>query len=294
MQKQRDDAREDSRKGAYDYCDLHNKLRDTENELYYSNERLQDADQSMNDERKEFRENIQELNDQHLVDEEKIRSLNQEVWNTECDCDEFERKFAYASQESQRLEQEHQRLEQEHQQLEASLAEKDETIHELQALRNDTISEPYIYTQPNEEIGLHQPITTTPTLRDTAPDQAAANEEQTDPRGIELENLRDVHAKCGEDLEKQVAAKDGELAEKDEAIRVLRAEKKTADETFAETVANLQTKLREKGEEVACLERRAGHWLLTRRLLRTLRHLAMLMLSVTRTQLARTPGLANW
>ena len=258
MQKQRDDAREDSKKGAYDYCNLHNKLRDTENELYYSNERLQDADRSMNDERKEFRDNIQELNDQSYVDEEKIRSLNQEVWNTECDRDEYHRKFAYASQE-------HQRLEQEHQQLEASLAEKDETINKLQALDNDAVSEPiatvlppYIYTQSNKEIGLYQPITTTPTLRNTAPEQATANEEETDPRGIELENLRDVHAKCGEDLEKQVAAKDGELAEKDEEIRVLRAEKKTADETSAGTVANLQTKLREKGEEVADLEEANG------------------------------------
>ena len=221
MKKQRDDAREDSRNGAHECCDLHNKLRDTENELYYSNERLQDADNGINDERKEFRDTTQELNDQHLVDEEEIRSLRQHVSNTECDRDEYRRRLDYASRKNQRLEREHQ-------QLQASLVEKDETIKDLQAYKDDavsapitTVSSPPIYTQPNGDIELYQPITTPLTLRDTAPEQATANEEDTDARVIELENLRDVHAKCGEDLEKQVAVKDGELAKRDDRINVL-------------------------------------------------------------------------
>ena len=221
MKKQRDDAREDSKNGAYECCDLHNKLRDTENELFYSNERLQDADNGMNDERKEFRNTIQELNDQHLVDEEEIRSLRQDVSNTECDRDEYGRRLGYASRENQRLEREHQ-------QLQASLVEKDQTIQDLQAYKDNTVSAPIttvssppIYIQPNGEIELYQPIITPLTLRDIAPEQATTNEEDTSARVIELENLRNVHAKCGEDLEKQVAVKDGELAKRDDRINVL-------------------------------------------------------------------------
>lgn len=103
IRNQRDEPREDSRKGAYEWCDLHTKLRDTENGLYRANEKLQDADSDMNEERKEFRDAIQGLNDQHLADQEQIRSLEQDVWNTESDRDGYSRQVLQVSRESGEL-----------------------------------------------------------------------------------------------------------------------------------------------------------------------------------------------
>lgn len=228
IRKQRDDAREDSTKGA-SKCDvLDNKLKDAMIELCYANERLQDADNGMDDERKEFRDTIQELNDQHLVNEETIRSLKQDLSNTECDCEEYERKLSYASQKSQELAWENQKLEREKQQLEASLAENENTINDLQAHKNDSIPEPVaavtptsIYTQPHDDIETDRPVTTILTLKDPAIEEATADEEETDAHGIEFENRCDAHAKSGERLEKKVSAKDDELAERDGRIKDL-------------------------------------------------------------------------
>lgn len=100
---QRDEAREYSKKGAYESCNLHAKLRDTENELNRASEKLQDADSDMNGERKEFRNTIQGLNDQLLVDQEKIRSLEQDVWNTESDRDGYRRQVFQGSKENRTL-----------------------------------------------------------------------------------------------------------------------------------------------------------------------------------------------
>lgn len=94
IKNQRDEAREDSRKGAYEWCDLHLKLRDTENELYHANEKLQDADSG---------DTIQGLNDQHLVYREEIRSLEQDVWNTESDRDGYSRQVVQVSKENEKL-----------------------------------------------------------------------------------------------------------------------------------------------------------------------------------------------
>ena len=115
---ERDDARKDCTRGGYEWCDLRGRLRDTENELYHANERVQDVDNDTEDERKEFRGTIQELNDQHLVDQEEIRSLKQHVSNSECDRGEYGRKLGYASRESQILARENQKLENEKQELE--------------------------------------------------------------------------------------------------------------------------------------------------------------------------------
>ncbi|KAF6240063.1 hypothetical protein HO173_001673 [Letharia columbiana] len=103
IKNQRDEAREDSRKGAYEWCDLHLKLRDTENELYHANEKLQDADSDMCEERKGLRDTIQGLNDQHLVYQEEIRSLEQDVWNTESDRDGYSRQVVQVSKENEKL-----------------------------------------------------------------------------------------------------------------------------------------------------------------------------------------------
>ena len=312
MRKQRDEAREDSIKGAREYCDLKSKLRGTENELYYANEKLQDANNGMMEERKEFRDSIQELNDLHLVDEENIRSLKQDLSNTECDRDEYCRKSAYASRESEKLARENQKLarengilERQKQQLEASLAEKDETIKDLQIRKNDThphfitaVSRPPINIQSNDEIESRRPTMITPTLRNTALQLATTDREVTDVQGLGLESSREREAERGEDLEKQVTAKDGELArrdgriqvleqqngtltseigglridltdlrsehgtqlaEKDEEMKILKAEKKTADEESAEAVAALREKLREKEQEVTELEEANGN-----------------------------------
>lgn len=102
---QRDEAREDSRKGTHEWCDLHTKLRDTQTELCHANEKLQDADSEMDEDRREFRNTIQALNDQHLFDQEKIRSLEQDVWNTESDRDGYRREVIQFSKENERLKQ---------------------------------------------------------------------------------------------------------------------------------------------------------------------------------------------
>lgn len=270
IKKQRDDAREDSRTGAYEYCDLHNQLRDSENELYHANERLQDAENGMDDERRHLRNTIQELIDQHLVDKEEVRSLEQHVSNTECDRDEYTRKLGYESREKQKLAWENQKLERENQQLEASLAEKDETINDLQAHQNDTTSEPvtavsqsYINTQPNDEIETHPPVTTTLPLGNTALEQATADGEESDVHRTELEPLREARA-SSEDLEKQIAEKDGELAERDGRIEELelqngtltseigglRTDLKNLSDEHGECGGHLQTQLIQKDEEM--------------------------------------------
>lgn len=267
IRKQRDDAREDFRKGAYEYCDLHNQL-------YYANERLQEAENGMDDERRQFRDTIQELNDRNLVAKEEVRSLEQHVSNTECDRDEYGRMLDYASREKQKLARENQELERENKQLEASLAEKDETIKDLQAHQNYTISEPvaavsqpYINTQPNDEIEMHPVVTTLPPLGDTALEQGIADGEEIDAHRTELEVLRDAHAQCDEKLEHQVAAKDGQLSERDGRIKDLerqngtlnsdigglRTELKNLGDTHGECSGNLQTELARKNEEMETL-----------------------------------------
>ena len=207
IKKERDDAIAHSAKGAYEYCHLHNKYKDTENVLHTANEKLQDANNDADEERKEFRDTIQDLNDQHQVDQEEIRSLKQHVSNTECDRDEHFRRFGYASRankklaqenqdfarekqnlakENQKLEHEKQRLKLENQQLEALMTEKDKTINHLQAQANDTAPEAVavapsspIYILPNDQTEMHQqmqqPCTAMPSLSDTFPEQAAAD-----------------------------------------------------------------------------------------------------------------------
>lgn len=100
---QRDEAREDSKKGAYEWCELHLKLRDAENELYIATEKLQDADSDMDDERKEFRDASHGLKDQHLADQEEIRSLKQDLWNSESDRDGHSRQAFQVLKENQKL-----------------------------------------------------------------------------------------------------------------------------------------------------------------------------------------------
>ena len=274
ISKQRDDAREDSRKGAYEYCDLHIQLRGCKNELYYANERLQEAENGMDDERRRLSDTIQELNDQHLVAQEEVRSLEQHVSNTECDRDEYGRMLDYASREKEKLARDIQELEREKHQLEASLVEKDETINDFQAHQNDTVSEPvaavsqsYINTQPNDEIEVHTGVTTVLSLRDTALGQEIADGRGIDAHPTELEILRGAHAKCGENLEHQVAAKDGELSERDDRIKDLeqqngtltfdvgglRAELKNLSDTHGDCSGHLQGELARKDEELETL-----------------------------------------
>ena len=291
MRRERDDAREDSTRGAYECCDIHNRLRDTENELYYATERLQDAGSCMDDERNEFRSIIQDLNDQHLADQEEIRSQKQHVSNTECDRDEYGRKLGYALKDSRKMARENQKFAQENQeltqdkqklvhekhelergnqQLEALLTEKVKMIEDLQAQTNDSIQESVatlssspIYIQLNGETEMHQPRTTTPSSRDTAPEQAAADGELAERDGrirdleqqngtltseievlrTDLRNLRDEHGECSGHLQTQ-------LAKRDEEMSTLRAEKKMADEDSAKAVAALQAELGTKGQEV--------------------------------------------
>ena len=207
MRKGRDDAMADSAKGAFEYCHLHNKLKDTEDELHTANEKLRDANNDMDEERKEFRDTIQELKDQYQVDQEEIRSLKQHLSNTECDRDEHFRRLGYASranrklaqenrdsarekqnlaEENQKLESEKQKLEDKNQQLEASLTQKDKTINDLQAQVNDTAAEAVAaapsspkYISLNDQTEMHQqvqqPWTAMPSLSDTSPEQAAAD-----------------------------------------------------------------------------------------------------------------------
>lgn len=273
MRKQRDNAQEASRKGAYEWCDLHNKLRDTENELYYANERLQDAENGMDEERKELRDTIQGLNDQRLVDEEEIRYLTQHVSNTECDHEEYGRRLNYASRKNEKLAEETQKLKLEHQRLEASLAEKDETINSLQAHGNDIIAGAVAAAPPPYPIYIQSL-----TVRDTAGEQATADEDlekqviakdgelaERDGRiktleqqngtlniGIsglrtDLETLRDEHGGCSGNLSTQ-------LGEKDDEIRNLQAEKTRVEKESTETIATLRIELTNKENEITDLE----------------------------------------
>ena len=264
----------DFRKGAYQYRDLHNQLRDRENELYYANERLQEAENGMDDERRRFRDAIQELNDQHLVAREEVRSFEQYVSNIECDRDEYGRMLDYASRDKQKLAREIQKLERENQQLGVSMAEKDETINDLQAHQNDTVSEPvsavsqlYINTQPNDEIEMLPGVTITPFLGDIAVEQAIADRKEIDAHPTELEILRDAHTKCGENLEHQVIAKDGQISEREDRIKDLerqngtltsniggfRTDLKNLRDTHGECSGHLQTELARKDEEMETL-----------------------------------------
>lgn len=260
--------------GAYEYCDLRNQLRDCGNELYYAKERLQAADSGMDDERRQFRNTIQELHDQHLAAKEEVRSLEQHVSNTECDRDEYGRKLDYASREKQKLARDIEKLERRNQQLEASLAEQDERITDLQAHQHDTISEPvtavsqpYINTQPNDETEMLPGVTITPLLGDIALEEGIADGEDIDSHRTELEVLRDARAKCGENLEHQIAAKDGQLSERDGRISdlerqngtltsdigSLRTELKKLGDTHDECSGHLQTEVARKNEEMETL-----------------------------------------
>lgn len=274
ISRQRDDAREHSRKEAYEYCDLHNQLRNTKIELYYAKERLQEAENGMDDERRQFRDTIQELNDQQLVAKEEIRSLEQHASNTECDREEDARLLAYAIRDKQKLAREIEKLEWDNQQLESSLAEKDETINDPQAHQNDTMSEPvaaisqpYINTQPDNEIETHPGFTTMLPRGDTAPEQAIVDGTEFDAHRTELEMLRDAHAKRGEDDEHQVAAHNGQLSERHDRINELeqRNGKLTSDlgglrtdlqilsDEHGECSGNLQTQLAQKDKEMDIL-----------------------------------------
>lgn len=251
--KERDDARESCTRGAYDWCDLRSRLRDTENELYYANERVQGVDNDMEDERKEFRGTIQKLNDQHLVDQEEIRWLKQHVSNTGCDRDEYGRRLGYASRnsrnlarENQKLEGEKQELESKNKRLEASLTEKDKAIDDLEAQTKDLTPEPVaavssspIYIEPAADAKLAE--------RDGhIPDLKRQNETLTsevERLRTDLESLRDEHNKCSGHLQTQLAKKDREMS-------TLRAEKETSDEDSAETIVGLRAELEKKGREL--------------------------------------------
>ena len=252
IKKERDGAREHSTKRAFENCDLHNKLRDTENQLYYANERLQASEKDMDDERREFRNTIQDLNDQHLADQEEIRSLKQHVSNTECDRDEYRRRLGYATRdyrklarENQTLVHENEKLERVNQQLAGSLAEKDDTINELQARTNDlnaervtAVSSAPIYITPNDgELAKRNERI------NSLEQQNRTLTSETEVLRTALENLREEHGECSGHLQAQ-------LAEKDEEMRGLRAEKKTADDVSAVAVAGLRADLQKKEQEV--------------------------------------------
>ena len=230
MKKERDDAISDSAKRASEYCHLHNKLKDTENELRTANGKLRDAHSDTDEERKEFRDTIQDLTDQHHVDQEEIRSLKQQVWNTECDRDEHFRRLGYASranrklaQENQKLDYETQRLKVENQELEASLTKKDRMINDLQAQANDTAPET-VPAAPSSAIYI-------------------SLNEQIEGLRTDLETLREEHGKCNEHLQTQLAKKDGETS-------TIRAEKETAENESTKTIAALRAELGEKQQEV--------------------------------------------
>ena len=224
MQKGREDAMVDSAKGAFEYCHLHNRLKDTENELHTANEKLRDANNDMDEERKEFRDAIQDLKDQHQVDQEEIRSLKQHLSNTECDRDEHFRWLGYASranrklaqenrdfarekqnlaEENHKLESEKQKLEDKNQQLEASMTQKDKTLNDFQGQEDDTAAEAVAaapsspkYISLNDQTEMHQqvqqPWTAMPSLSDTSPEQAAADGRVSEGderiRGLEQRN----------------------------------------------------------------------------------------------------------
>ena len=276
MQKGRDDAIADSAKGAYEYCHLHNRLKDTENELHTANEKLRDANSEMDEERKEFRDTIQDLNDQHYVDREEIRSLKQHVSNTECDRDEHFRWLSYASranrklaqenrdfarekqnlaEENQKLKHEKQKLEDGNQQLEASSTEKDKTINDLQAQANDTAPEAVAAAPPAPPSPIYISHTSTELVaadgRVSQRDERIRDLEQQNQtltskiEGLrtDLETLRYEHGKCSEHLQTQLAKKDGEMS-------IIRAEKATADKDSAKTIAALRAELGGKEQEV--------------------------------------------
>ena len=267
MSKERDDANDYCTKSAYEYSDLHNQLRNTENELYYAHERLQDANSDTDVERKEYRDTIQKLNDQHLDDQEKIRSMEQHVSNTECDSDEYKRRIDYTVRKAKTLERKNQELERENGQFVASLTEKDEKINCLQAQRSDTTGEPCAavssspkYIQLNEEEDRHtipeQSVAeSNERTRDLERQNGTLASEIQDLRA-DLENLRDEHGKCSDNLATQ-------LAEKNKELSILQAEKKTADEISAKAFTALQDKLghkeqafKEANEDLATLRRR--------------------------------------
>ena len=253
MREQRDDARHDTEFGLYQCSDLHSKLRRTEDELRFANERLQALDNDMDDERREFRKTEQELNDQHLDDQEEIRSLKQHVSNTECDRDDYARRLGYASRisrnvalEHQKLLQEKEKLERENQQLKAKVADRDETISGLQAQTNEkkseiaaTVSSPTINIQSNEVVSAHG----SSGVQDLEQQNRTLTSEIT-ILNTSLENLRNEHGKCSGHLQTK-------LAEKDEEMRILQAEKKAVDEESAKTV----NKLREKEQGLEDLEK---------------------------------------
>lgn len=272
MRKQRDEAQEASRKGAYKRSDLHNKLRDTENQLYYANERLQDAENGMEEERTELRNTIHGLNEQHLIEEEEIRSLTQHVSNTECDCEEYGRRLNYASRDNEKLAQEIRKLQRENQQLEASSAKLNETIDSLRANGNNMIPGPVAAAQPPSPI-----YTQSLTAGDTPPEQTTADEdleEQVAAKDGELAKrdgrIRDLEHQNGtlnsdiiqlrtdlgtlEDEHKGCSGRlSTRLSEKDDEIRDLQAEKTRAEKESAETIASLRIKLTEKETEVTAL-----------------------------------------
>lgn len=207
----------------------------------------------MEDERKEFCGAIQELNDQLLVDQEETRSLKQHLSNTECDRDEYGRRLGYASRESrnlarenQELEHEKQELERKNKQLEALLTEKDKALDDLEAEAKDSTPEPVaavssspIYIQLAADA-------------DLAPRDGRIRdlEQQNETLTSEIEglrtdfgSLRDEHSERSGHLQTQLAKKDGEMS-------ALRAEKKTADDDSAKTVAGLRAELEKKGQEL--------------------------------------------
>ena len=279
--KQRGDARQESRKEAHEYRDLQNKFKDLERDLCHADKKLQASDNDMDDERQEFREIIGDLDNQHLVDREEIRSLKQDISNTECDHDEYRRSLEYGCRKIRNLERENQQLlqgnkdlEQENQRLQALLAERDETITNLQAPTNDVFSEPvmalsstYIYTQSNDETDMHHQTHESNTTTVTTPKHttAAKDVDERDTRiqdlvqqngslisekekvHTDLESLRDEHRKCSGHLQTK-------LGEKDEELRITRAEKKTSDEVSPETVAALKSKLGKEKQKVEALE----------------------------------------
>ena len=300
IRNERDEARELSRKGAYQSGDLRTKLRDTLEELSQANEKLQDADSDTTQERAEFRGTIQGLNDQHQSDLDRINALRQDLWNTESDRDEYSRKVVQSSIETAGARRE----------LSAANSQRVLAQAEVQTLRENLLEarrqrdlaqgevrELSAQTQPQR--GQATSVVTSPQPR-PKPKHRRTQRPSSLPKGhkkvlfkgskasvtstfsvagpkqpgnIIADNLaigmvqatlaqRDqVGAGAGarqavEEADNAALRTDLEtqLAEKNEVIRILRAEKTTAKDESANAIDDLRTKLEEKEKKISDLE----------------------------------------
>ena len=326
IRNEREEARELSRKGAYQSIDLRTKLRDTLEELSHANEKLQDADSDMSQERAEFRGTIQGLNDQHQSDLDRINALRQDLWNTESDRDEYSRKVVQSSTEATGARRDlseasdqrflaqaevqtlRENLTEARRQLDLAQGEVRELSTQTQPQRGQATSVitslqprpkpkhrrtqrpsslpkarnkvfskgskssmPSTFSaarpkQPGNIIADNLAIGATLAQRDqTFQAGAGARQmvEEATPKALDLEASNTTKDQRISGLEQENETADNaalrtdfetQLAEKNEVIRNLRAEKTTAKDESVEAIDDLRTRLEEKEKKISDLE----------------------------------------